>query len=130
MTATPQNSPQTATGVELAPNFTLPLAILAGSVPLLFVNRWAGGCVGLFSLFLLVQAATIRLNFTDTALEVYRSGTQIRNFPYTDWQNWRVFWPSLPILFYFREVNSIHFLPVLFDPAALHNCLQDLPRVD
>jgi hypothetical protein len=26
-------------------------------------------------------------------------------------------------LFYFREVNSIHFLPMLFDPNLLTQCL-------
>jgi hypothetical protein len=70
------------------------------------------------------QAATLRLRFTDTALDIYRSETRIRCFPYQEWQNWRVFWPPVPILFYFKEVKSIHFLPILFDPKMLRTCLE------
>lgn len=75
------------------------------------------------------QTATIRLQFTENALDVYRSGTLIRRFPYQEWLNWRIFWSPVPILFYFREVKSIHFLPVLFDPKMLQTCLeQRCPR--
>ena len=109
----------------LAPRYNLPIAIVLLSIPtILFVQVWAGAIVLLFGIFLLVQAATIRLAFTDTALDVYRSNRQIRTFPYRDWQTWEIFWSPVPILFYFREVNSIHFLPVLFDPTALRACLE------
>ncbi|HBB34665.1 MAG TPA: DUF3119 domain-containing protein, partial [Cyanobacteria bacterium UBA9273] len=44
--------------------------------------------------------------------------------------NWRIFWPQLPILFYFKEIKSIHFLPILFDPKQLNTCLeQRCPRI-
>ncbi|WP_072619545.1 DUF3119 family protein [Spirulina major] len=125
-----QTSIPTRPDLELTPSYALPIAIFLGAIPLYFVSLWAGGIVEVFSLFLIIQAATIRLRFTAIALDVYRSGTLIRNFPYADWQNWRVFWPGLPILFYFREVNSIHFLPMLFNPEQLLRCLEPLPRVD
>jgi len=128
MTSPTPAAPSTAT--ELAPSYALPLALLAIALPLTLWQRPAGAAVGLFSLFLLIQAGTLRLAFTATALEIYRGTTQIRHFPYADWQNWRVFWPGLPILFYFREVNSIHFLPILFDPQQLQTCLAPLPRRD
>ncbi|MDB9493751.1 DUF3119 family protein [Spirulina major CS-329] len=127
MTPTPTT---TTPDLELAPSYGLPIAIFLGAIPLYLLSPWAGGIVGVFSLFLIIQAATIRLRFTAIALDVYRSGTLIRNFPYADWQNWRVFWPGLPILFYFREVNSIHFLPMLFNSEQLLRCLEPLPRVD
>ncbi|MEM8642884.1 MAG: DUF3119 family protein [Cyanobacteria bacterium P01_G01_bin.54] len=126
---TPPATPLTAT-TELEPSYVLPVVIFLGGLPLVFLNRWVGGTVSLFGIFLLVQAATLRLRFTGSSLEVYRSGTQIRDFPYSNWQNWRIYFPALPILFYFKEVKSIHFLPILFDPKALAACLQDLPRVD
>ncbi|ERN43090.1 protein of unknown function (DUF3119) [Rubidibacter lacunae KORDI 51-2] len=126
MTATPSTStpPTPAQTVELAPSYLLPFAILLLSVPVVLLQRWVGLTTAVFAVFLIVQAATIRLRFTATTLEVYRSGQQIRNFPYAEWSNWRVFWPPVPILFYFREVKSIHFLPMLFDPSALRACLE------
>ncbi len=60
----------------------------------------------------------------ETALDIYRSEQLIRQFPYADWQNWRIFWHRVPILFYFKEVKSIHFLPILFDPKMLETCLE------
>ncbi|MGB0564450.1 MAG: DUF3119 family protein [Spirulinaceae cyanobacterium] len=114
-----------ATPTELAPSYVLPAVIFLGGLPLVFLNRWLGGTVSLFGIFLLIQAATIRLRFSDSSLEVYRSGMQIRDFPYSDWQNWRIYFPALPILFYFKEVNSIHFLPILFDPKALESVCKD-----
>ncbi|NJL02579.1 MAG: DUF3119 family protein [Spirulinaceae cyanobacterium SM2_1_0] len=118
------------TTTELAPNYTLPLVLLASAVPLALWQRPVGAIIGIFGLFLLVQAGTLRLVFTATTLAIYRGQTQIRAFPYVEWQNWRIFWPAVPILFYFREVNSIHFLPILFDPQQLQACLTPLPRRD
>lgn len=123
---TAKSSPGTEpiTTVELSPNYVLPLAFILAGIPLVLVQRSLGAVIALFGFFLLYQAATIRLQFTPTALEVYRSGQQIRHFPYAEWINWRIFWQQVPILFYFREVKSIHFLPILFDPATLRACLE------
>jgi hypothetical protein len=49
----------------------------------------------------------------------------LRRFRYAEWQNWRIFWPYFPVLFYFREVNSIHFLPILFSPTMLKSCVEE-----
>jgi hypothetical protein len=73
---------------------------------------------------LLVQTLILTLRFTDSALEVYRGKTLIRHFPYAEWQHWEIFWQPVPILFYFREVNSIHFLPIIFSPSELRVCLE------
>lgn len=110
--------------VELAPSYAIPIGLVLLALPLFFVQPWVSGAVALFAVFLLFQTATIRLRFTETALDVYRGETCLRHFPYQDWQNWRIFWFNLPILFYFREVNSIHFLPILFDPKLLRICLE------
>jgi hypothetical protein len=110
--------------IELPPNFVLAIALIGLALLIAFVQVWVGLAIGLFGLFLLIQTALIRLKFSETALEVYRGSTQIRQFPYQDWQNWQIFWTGLPILFYFREVNSIHFLPILFDPKLLRECLE------
>jgi hypothetical protein len=129
VTSAASSSTSTQT-IELAPSYTLPLVLVFTALPLLLVQLWVSLALGLFGLFLLFQAVTIRLQFSQTALDIYRSETLIRSFPYQDWQNWRIFWPSVPILFYFKEVKSIHFLPILFDPKMLKTCLeQRCPRI-
>jgi len=109
--------------VTLAPSFALPIALVLLAIPLLWVQPLVSVAIALFGIFLTVQAASLRLQLTPTALDIYRGEQRIRNFPYQDWQHWQIFWPPLPILFYFREVNSIHFLPILFDPKLLQTCL-------
>jgi hypothetical protein len=118
--------------IELAPNYRIPIVlVLAGIAIGLLANPWVGGPIGLLGLFLAFQTATLRLVFTDSALSVTRGGVEFRNFPYAEWQNWRIFWPAFPVLLYFKEINSIHFLPILFDPATLGQCLADrCPRIE
>lgn len=123
MTVTSAVDPATQS-IELAPNYRLSIILVLLGIPLAFLQIWAGGLVSLFGLFLLFQTVTLRLRFTETALDVYRSATLIRRFPYQEWQNWEIYWSKVPILFYFREVKSIHFLPILFDPKMLRTCLE------
>ena len=110
--------------IELAPSYKIPLVLIIAALPLAFLEKWVSLAIAILGLFLLVQTITIRLKFTETALEVYRSEKLLRNFPYQDWLNWEIFWSPVPILFYFREVNSIHFLPIIFDPKMLQTCLE------
>lgn len=110
--------------IELKPSYTLPVVLVIAAIPLLLFSAWLSLAFALLGLFLLFQAATIRLQFTQTDLDIYRSETLLRRFPYLEWQNWRIFWPGIPILFYFKEVKSIHFLPILFDPKMLQTCLE------
>ncbi|MGD1898997.1 MAG: DUF3119 family protein [Phormidesmis sp.] len=110
--------------VTLSPSYKLPVGIVLLSLPLFFVKLWAGAILAILGLFLLYQTNSIRLLFTPTALEVRRNDSLLKTFPYAEWESWKVFWPAVPILFYFKEVNSIHFLPVLFAPEALREQLQ------
>ena len=126
-TSTPQNL---GSDIQLAPSYTLPLVLVLAAIPILLFSVWVGGALALFGLFLMFQAVTLRLQFTQTALDIYRGETLIRRFPYQEWQNWQIFWPKVPILFYFKEIKSIHFLPILFDPKMLQTCLeQRCPKV-
>ncbi|MDB9540049.1 DUF3119 family protein [Anabaenopsis tanganyikae CS-531] len=116
--------------VELQPSYNIPIVLLIAAIPLLVVQVWVGVVIALLGLFLLLQTATIRLQFTATDLDIYRGEKLLRRFPYQEWQNWRIFWNGIPILFYFKEVNSIHFLPILFDPKTLKSCLESrCPRI-
>jgi hypothetical protein len=111
--------------LELPPSYGIPLVAIAVGIPLTLIFAWVGVPIVLFGIFLLIQTALIRLKFTATSLEVYRSGKLIRNFPYHEWEDWQIFWQPIPILFYFKEVNSIHFLPIIFDPKLLRERLPD-----
>jgi hypothetical protein len=114
----------TSGSMTLTPSYKLPVAIVLLSLPLLFVQLGVGLFIAFLGLFLLYQTTTIRLIFTATELEVWRQEKRLKNFPYADWQTWKVFWPAVPILFYFKEIKSIHFLPVLFAPVELRECLE------
>jgi hypothetical protein len=118
------NTPSTTDTVELAPNYALSTALVVLGLPFFIASPWIGGAIAIFGLFLLFQTVSLRLVFTPTALEVYRSEKQIRSFPYAEWQNWEIYVGNLPVLFYFKEVNSIHFLPIIFDPQQLRTCLE------
>jgi hypothetical protein len=109
---------------ELAPDYRIPSVILAIGALLVPLSVWIGGIVALFGAFLMIQAIMLRLQFTDSALDIYRGKTLIRSFPFSEWQHWEIFWSPIPILFYFRETKSIHFLPIIFDPIALRQCLE------
>ena len=111
--------------IELAPSYKIPLVLIIAALPLAFVQKWVSLAIAILGVFLLIQTLTIRLRFTDTALEVYRSEKLLRNFPYQDWLNWEIFWSPIPILFYFKEIKSIHFLPIIFDPKMLRSCLEN-----
>lgn len=114
----------TVEAIELAPSYTIPLVLIILAIPCLLLQPWLSLVLALFGLFLMFQALTIRLQFTNDALDIYRSQKLIRRFPYAEWQNWRIFWEPIPILFYFREIKSIHFLPILFNPKTLKTCLE------
>jgi Protein of unknown function (DUF3119) len=123
VTATPAPI-QLPASVELAPNYTIPIVLIGIAIPIATTQFWVGLVLGIFGLFLSLQAAIIKLEFTTTALNVYRSSKVIRTFPYSEWENWEIFWQPIPILFYFKEVNSIHFLPIIFNPQMLRTCLE------
>jgi len=130
ITVTTVPSPISNSTVELLPSFWVPSGLILLALPLLWVQVWVSGAIAVFGLFLFIQAATLRLRFTPSDLDIYRGESLIRRFPYQEWQNWRIFWTPVPILFYFKEVNSIHFLPVLFDPKMLQTCLEArCPRI-
>lgn len=131
MTSKIENKTEAAVEViELQPDFKLAIALIMVGVTSIWLKPILGSIVTVIGLFLLVQTFRIRLCFSPKALDVYNGGNLIRSFPYQEWSNWRIFWQPLPILFYFREVNSIHFLPVLFDSQALLTCLEKYcPRI-
>lgn len=138
MTTAPVPAPPPAPESHtLSPHYGVALAVLGLGVACLALQPLWGAApllalgVNVFGLFLLLQTTLLRLEFSADALLVRRRDTLLRTFPYGDWKSWRLFWPGLPTLFYFREERSIHLLPVLFDPATLQSQLrQRLPHLE
>ena len=110
--------------VTLKPDVRLPLLVVALGLALLPLSPWSTLVVALFGLFLLIQSASLRLEFKEDALIVWQNSRELRRFPYDQWLSWRLFAPWLPGLFYFRETQSIHFLPILFSPKELREQLE------
>jgi hypothetical protein len=132
----PPTSPDTVndfvslTTVRLRPSYTIPIVLVLSGIPAILLSPWGAAILSLFGLFLMIQASAIRLEFTVSGLDVLRNGDRFRQFPYRDWLNWKIFWSPVPILFYFREVNSIHFIPVLFNANELRECLERYVPLD
>ncbi len=110
--------------VVLAPGLRLPLAILLLGLFLCLANLAAGGAVALLGLLLLFQSLRLRLVFGPDALELHNGAVVLRRFPYKNWRRWSLFWKPFPILLYFREVNGIHFVPVIVDGQGLRQQLE------
>ena len=112
--------------VTLSPDARLPLLVVAFGLALLPLplSPWPTAVMVLFGLFLMLQTASLRLEFEERALIVWQNGRELRRFPYDQWLTWRLFAPWLPGLLYFRETQSIHFLPILFSPKQLREQLE------
>ena len=125
------SGPDPAIGAVLAPRYwvsagvvLLGIAALLALKPLWSGALWLASAVALFGLVLALQTALLRLQFAPAELLVWRGSTCIRRFPYAAWLGWKLFWPAVPVLFYFREQRSIHLLPLLFDAATLRQQLE------
>ena len=120
------SSSTTNSNVTLRPDPRLPLLVVALGAALLPLplHPWPTLVVALFGVFLLIQTASLRMEFEQRALIVWQNGRELRRFPYDQWLAWRLFAPWLPGLFYFRETQSIHFLPILFSPGELREQLE------
>ena len=116
--------------ITISPSFQLPIILIVLSFMLLFLNIgiWPTIVSASFSFFLLLQAFTLRINITKEDFVVLQLGKEIRRFPFKNWIAWKLFLPDLPGIFYFRETNSPHLLPILFNPKQLKEEL--LKKVD
>ncbi len=126
MTPTSSTKENTSQGVVITPMHRLPLLIIATGLLLLFlpINPLPTIIISSFGFFLLIQSFTLRLQFTEKELLVLQFGRELRRFPFKNWIAWRLFFPKLPGLLYFREEASPHLLPILFDPKMLEEQLR------
>ena len=113
--------------VTIAPSFQLPIILIVLSFSLLFLKIGSIPTIisAAFSFFLLLQSFTLRIKITNDDFIVLQFGKEIRKFPFKNWLTWKLFLPSLPGIFYFREKSSPHLLPILFNSEQLRNQLKD-----
>ena len=109
--------------VIISPSFQLPIILIVLSFMLLFLNIGSLPTIvsASFSFFLLLQSFTLRIKITNEAFVVLQLGKEIRTFPFKNWISWKLFFPMIPVIFYFREKSSPHLLPILFNPEQLKN---------
>ena len=120
-------NPKIEESVTISPSFQLPIILIALSFSLLFLKIGSFPTIisASFSFFLLLQSFTLRIKITRDDFVVLQLGKEIRRFPFKNWLTWKLFLPSLPGIFYFREKSSPHLLPILFNPQQLRNQLKD-----
>ena len=113
--------------VTISPSVRLPIILIILSFMLLFLK--IGNIPTLisasFSFFLLLQTFTLRIQITQDDFVVMQLGKEIRRFPFNNWLTWKLFFPNLPVIFYFREKSSPHLLPIIFNPDQLKKQLQE-----
>ncbi|KAJ8540922.1 hypothetical protein K7X08_001738 [Anisodus acutangulus] len=122
------------------PDYRIPIVILGLSGGLFYAeNLPAAVPIGLLGLLLLFQTTRVRFVFDDEALEV-KVGEQLEEsgenvfvggknrWKYSTFVNWELWWPSFPILVYFKEKQTkpegqIHFFPVIFNGKQLYGAM-------
>ncbi|CAA0814641.1 Unknown protein [Striga hermonthica] len=122
------------------PDYRIPIVLLGIAGGSLYVDNLAAGVpIGLLGLLLLVQTTRVRFVFDAEALEV-KVGDQLQDsgenvfvggknrWKYSTFVNWELWWPTFPILVYFKETQTkpegqIHFFPVIFNGKQLYDVL-------
>ena len=94
--------------VTISPSFQLPIILIILSFMLLFLNigYWPTIVFAAFSFFLLLQSFTLRIKITNEDFVVLQLGKEIRTFPFKNWISWKFFFPIIPGIFYFSEIEG------------------------
>ncbi|MCD9560423.1 hypothetical protein HAX54_019105 [Datura stramonium] len=122
------------------PDYRIPIVLLGLSGGLFYAeNLPAAVPIGLLGLLLLFQTTRVRFVFDDEALEV-KVGEQLEEsgenvfvggknrWKYSTFVNWELWWPTFPILVYFKEKQTkpegqVHFFPVIFNGKQLYDVM-------
>jgi len=123
------NTESNSNNFTISPRAWVATGVLIVSIASGIIYFPAGLVLAIFSIFLYIQTVILQLTFSADALLVTRKSwgapaVEIKRFPYKEWQYWQIFWPRFPVLFYFREIHSIHFLPMLFNADQLQSELK------
>lgn len=122
-----------------APDYTLSVTLLAAAAGLAWHGDYVPAApVGLIGAFLAFQTSRVRFVFGPDALEV-RVGDALEEtdnrivggankWKYSSFVNWEFWFPSFPVLVYFKETQTkpegqIHFFPILFNGKQLYDVM-------
>ncbi|XP_024543928.1 uncharacterized protein LOC112351026 [Selaginella moellendorffii] len=123
-----------------APDYRIPVVLLGAAGALVYTdNLLPAAPIGLLGLLLLFQTTRVKFVFDDEALEVkigselQESGENVfvggkNRWKYSTFTNWELWWPSFPVLVYFKETQTkpegqVHFFPVIFDGKRLYDVM-------
>lgn len=122
------------------PDYRAALVLLGAAGALVYSdNLLPAAPLGLLGLLLLVQTTRVRFVFDDEGLEV-KIGNELEEseenvfvggknrWSYASFVNWELWWPSFPVLVYFKETQTkpegqIHFFPVIFNGKQLYDVM-------
>ncbi|KAH7299851.1 hypothetical protein KP509_24G033100 [Ceratopteris richardii] len=122
------------------PDYRIPIVLLGGAAASVYAdNVLAAVPLALLGILLLVQTTRVKFVFDNEALEV-RIGEELKEsaenvfvggknrWKYSTFVNWELWWPSFPVLVYFKETQTkpegqIHFFPVIFNGKQLYDVM-------
>lgn len=122
------------------PDYRIPVVLLGTAAALVYTdNLLPAAPIGLLGLLLLFQTTRVRFVFDGEALEVkvgnemQESGENVfvggkNRWKYSTFVNWEFWWPSFPVLVYFKETQTkpegqVHFFPVIFNGRQLYDVM-------
>ncbi|CAI5525617.1 unnamed protein product [Closterium sp. Naga37s-1] len=126
--------------VVIEPDPRIPIVLLGVSGALFLEdNKLAAAPIGLLGALLAFQTTRVRFVFGEEALEV-RIGQQLESsgenvfvggenkWRYDTFVNWEFWWPSFPVLVYFKETQTrpegqVHFFPIIANGKQLYDVM-------
>eukprot|EP00246_Nothoceros_aenigmaticus_P007536 TRINITY_DN21417_c0_g1_i1.p1 TRINITY_DN21417_c0_g1~~TRINITY_DN21417_c0_g1_i1.p1 ORF type:complete len:226 (+),score=34.77 TRINITY_DN21417_c0_g1_i1:188-865(+) len=122
------------------PDYRIPVVLIgAAGINVYGDNLAAAVPLGILGFFLLFQASRVKFVFEDEDLEV-KIGDELKEsgenafvggknrWKFSSFVNWEFWWPSFPVLVYFKETQTkpegqIHFFPILFNGKQLYDVM-------
>ncbi|TYJ29316.1 hypothetical protein E1A91_A06G061100v1 [Gossypium mustelinum] len=109
------------------PDYRIPFVLLGLAGGLVYTdNLLPAAPVGLLGLLLLFQEVKVGEQLEDSGENVFVGGKN--RWKYSTFVNWELWWPSFPILVYFKETQTkpegqVHFFPVIFNGKQLYDVM-------
>ncbi|KZV29594.1 nudix hydrolase 20, chloroplastic-like [Dorcoceras hygrometricum] len=109
------------------PDYRIPTVLLGAGGGFIVSNNLATAIpIGLLGLLLLIQEVKIGDQLEESGENVFVGGKN--RWKYSTFVNWELWWPSFPILVYFKETQTkpegqIHFFPVIFNGKQLYDVM-------
>ncbi|XP_007013442.2 PREDICTED: uncharacterized protein LOC18588757 isoform X2 [Theobroma cacao] len=109
------------------PDYRIPIVLLGLAGGLAYSNNLLPAApFGLLGLLLLFQEVKVGDQLDDSGENVFVGGKN--RWKYSTFVNWELWWPSFPVLVYFKETQTkpegqVHFFPVIFNGKQLYDVM-------